>query len=180
MKWEKILLTALLDFQAGVQFRQVRLANRVPNIQQYFSDVFALKSTLTLHTRANPVLRYLKWCAQGVPGIPFEEDEIYDGFSKVLFPISAKNRIPCVTPLVLLVKKVILKIQVKCGKSTSLEKSGSFLAKRASAQIILSCGCLYKELRGDTESSKNECHCDFFTVPWYKLMLSRCGTPSPL
>ena len=78
VKWEKILLTALLDFQAGVQFRQVRLANRVPNIQQYFSDVFALKSTLTLHTRANPVLRYLKWCAQqGVPGIPFKEDEIY-------------------------------------------------------------------------------------------------------
>ena len=45
-----------------------------------------------------------------------------DGFSKVLFPISAKNRIPCVTPLVLLVKKVILKMQVKCSKSTSLEK----------------------------------------------------------
>ncbi len=40
----------------------------------------------------------------------------WDGFSKVLFPISAKNRIPCVTPLVLLVKKVILKIQVKCIK----------------------------------------------------------------
>ncbi len=37
-----------------------------------------------------------------------------------------------------------------------------------------------KDLRGDTESSKNECHCDFFTVPWYKLMLSRCGMPSPL
>ena len=78
VKWEKILLTALLDFQAGVQFRQVRLANRMPNIQQYFNDVFALKSTLTLHTRANPVLRYLKWCVQqGVPGIPFNEDEIY-------------------------------------------------------------------------------------------------------
>ena len=78
VKWEKILLTALLDFQAGVQFRQVRLANRVPNIQQYFSDVFALKSKLTLHTRANPVLRYLNWCVQqGVPGIPFKEDEIY-------------------------------------------------------------------------------------------------------
>ena len=78
VKWEKILLTALLDFQAGVQFRQVRLANRLPNIQQYFNDVFALKSTLTLHTRANPVLRYLKWCVQqGVPGIPFKEDEIY-------------------------------------------------------------------------------------------------------
>ena len=29
----------------------------------------------------------------------------YVGFSKVLFPISAKTRIPCVTPLVLLVKK---------------------------------------------------------------------------
>ncbi len=72
---------------------------------------------------------------------------IYDGFSKVLFPISAKDRIPCVTPLVLLVKKVILKIQVKCSKSTSLEKSGSFPAKRASAQFFLSCGCLYKRFK---------------------------------
>ena len=40
------------------------------------------------------------------------------------------------TPFVLLVKKVILKIQVKCSKSTSLEKNGSFPAKRASAQIF--------------------------------------------
>ena len=34
-----------------------------------------------------------------------EHIDTHDGFSKVLFPISAKNRIPCVTPLVLLVKK---------------------------------------------------------------------------
>ena len=56
---------------------------------------------------------------------------IYDGFSKVLFPISAKNRIPCVTPLVLLVKKVILKIQVKCSKSTSLEKKWFVSCKKS-------------------------------------------------
>ena len=80
------------------------------------------------------------------------------------------------TPFVLLAKKVKLKILVKCNKSTSLEKNGSFPAKRASADPVV---CT-KDLRGDTESSKNECHCDFFTVPWYKLMLPRCGTPSPL
>ena len=51
------------------------------------------------------------------------------------------------TPLVLLVKKVILKIQVKCSKSTSLKKNGSFPVKTASAQIILSCGGLYKRFK---------------------------------
>ena len=56
---------------------------------------------------------------------------LYDGFSKVLFPISAKNRIPCVTPLVLLVKKVILKIQVKCSKSTNLEKKWFVSCKKS-------------------------------------------------
>jgi len=56
-----------------------------------------------------------------------------------------------VTPFVLLVKKVKLKIQVKCSKSTSLGKNGSFPAKRASAHPVV---CT-KDLRGDTESSKN-------------------------
>ena len=68
-------------------------------------------------------------------------------FRKSCSRFRRKIGIPCVTPLVLLVKKVILKIQVKCSKSTSLKKSGSFPAKRASAQIILSCGCLYKRFK---------------------------------
>ena len=68
-------------------------------------------------------------------------------FRKSCSRFRRKIGIPCVTPLVLLVKKVILKIQVKCSKSTSLKKSGSFPAKRASAQIIVSCGCLYKRFK---------------------------------
>ena len=78
--------------------------------------------------------------------------------------MSAKTRIPCVTPLVLLVKRIILKMQVKCSNSTSLEKSDSFPAKRASAQFFCHAVVCTKDLRGDTESSKNECQCDFFTV----------------
>lgn len=78
IKWEKIMLCGLLDFEAGVQFRMMRLANRVPNFQQYFMDVFAIKSTLTLHKRANPVLRFVKWCQRdGGVAIPFQEDRIY-------------------------------------------------------------------------------------------------------
>ena len=85
------------------------------------------------------------------------------------------------TPFVLLVKKVILKIQVKCSKSTSLEKKWLVSCKKSKRPNFLDHPVVCtKDLRGDTESSKNECHCDFFTVPWYKLMLPRCGTPSPL
>ena len=82
VKWLKIVLTGLLDFQVGAQFRQMRLANRTPNLSQYFGDVFSLKSTLTLHTRANPVLRYLTWAkGRGYQGIPFRESEIYEFLS---------------------------------------------------------------------------------------------------
>ena len=105
----------------------------------------------------------------------------FDGFSKVLFPISAKTRIPCVTPLVLLVQKIILKIQVKCSNSTSLDKKVlRFLQKELAPNFFCHAVVCTKDLRGDTESSKNERQCDFFTVPRYKLMLSCCGTPSPL
>ena len=87
---------------------------------------------------------------------------IYDGSSKVLFPLLALNRNSMRDAFA--VNQLVLK------------KKGSFPAKRASAHPVV---CT-KDLRGDTESSKNECHCDFFTAPWYKLMLPRCGTPSPL
>ena len=82
VKWQKILITSLLDFQVGAQFRQMRLANRSPNFSQYFSDVFALKSTLTLHTRANPILRYLTWAkGRGYQSISFRESEVYEFLS---------------------------------------------------------------------------------------------------
>ena len=82
VKWEKILLTGLLDFQVGAQFRQMRLAKRTPSFVQYFNDVFALKSTLTLHHRANPILRYLTWAkGRGYVGIPFIENEVYEFLS---------------------------------------------------------------------------------------------------
>ena len=55
-----------------------------------------------------------------------------------------------------------------------------FLQKELAPKLFCHAVVCTKDLRGDTESSKNECHYDFFTVPWYKLMLSRCGTPSPL
>ena len=89
VKWQKILITSLLDFQVGAQFRQMRLANRSPNFSQYFSDVFALKSTLTLHTRANPILRYLTWAkGRGYQGIPFRESEVYEFLSDIAQPFA--------------------------------------------------------------------------------------------
>ena len=62
---------------------------------------------------------------------------VYDGSSKVLFPLLALNRNSMRDAFCFTCKKIILKIQVKCSKSISLEKSGSFPAKRASAQICL-------------------------------------------
>ena len=89
VKWQKILITSLLDFQVGAQFRQMRLANRSPNFSQYFSDVFALKSTLTLHTRANPILRYLTWAkGRGYQGILFRESEVYEFLSDSAQPFA--------------------------------------------------------------------------------------------
>ena len=102
-------------------------------------------------------------------------------FRKSCSRFRRKIGIPCVTPLVLLVKIVILKIQVKCSKSTSLKEKWFVSCKKELApKLFCHAVVCTKDLRGDTESSKNECHCDFFTVPWYKLMLSCCGTPSPL
>ena len=62
---------------------------------------------------------------------------IYDGSSKVLFPLLALNRNSMRDAFCFTCKKIIQKIQVKCSKSISLEKRGSFPAKRASAQICL-------------------------------------------
>ena len=70
------------------------------------------------------------------------------------------------TPFVLLEKKVILKIQVKCSKSISLEKKWFVSCKKSKRPNLFDHPVVCtKDLRGDTESSKNECHCDFFTVP---------------
>ena len=79
----------------------------------------------------------------------------YDGFSKVLFPISATTRTPCMTPFVLLVKKVFLKIQVKRSMSTSLEKSGPFPAKRATAQLFCHAVDCSKVLDDEDESGSD-------------------------
>ena len=52
-------------------------------------------------------------------------------FRKSCSRFRRKIGIPCVTPLVLLVKKVILKIQVKCSKSTSLKKKWFVSCKKS-------------------------------------------------
>ena len=44
---------------------------------------------------------------------------IHDGFSKVLFPISAKNQCPRMTLFVLHVKPILRKIRVNSNNSTS-------------------------------------------------------------
>ena len=79
LKWEKILMSGLLDFEAGVQFRQSRLAGRKPRMRTYLEDVLSTKSSDTLHTRANPVVRYLKWAAdKGIRGFPLNEADVYE------------------------------------------------------------------------------------------------------
>ena len=41
-------------------------------------DIFALKASATLHGRAGPILRYLKFCKkEGQPPFPFREDLLY-------------------------------------------------------------------------------------------------------
>ena len=109
--------------------------------------------------------------------------DLYDGSSKVLFPLLVLNRNSMRDAFCFTCKKVLLKIQVKCSKSTSLEKKWLVSCKKSKRPNSFDHPVVCtKDLRGDTESSKNECHCDslLFTVPWYKLMLPRCGTPSPL
>ena len=52
-------------------------------------------------------------------------------FRKSCSRFRRKIGIPCVTPLVLLVKIVILKIQVKCSKSTSLKEKWFVSCKKS-------------------------------------------------
>ena len=79
IKWQKILETCIIDFQVGSQIKAARFVKRTFGWNAYFEDVFAVKSTATLHSRANPILRFLKWCRlQQYIGIPFSEEVVYE------------------------------------------------------------------------------------------------------
>ncbi len=89
VKWQNILETCVIDFQAGVQIKAAKFVKREFAWRTYFDDVFSMKSTLTLHHRANPILRYLCWCrSKGHVGIPFCEELVYE-FMTVYAPESA-------------------------------------------------------------------------------------------
>ena len=55
IKWQKILETCIIDFQVGSQIKAARFVKRTFGWNAYFEDVFAVKSTATLHSRANPI-----------------------------------------------------------------------------------------------------------------------------
>ena len=95
------------DFtEKSIQSRKINPKNTKPNGHTRIGHIFksnSIDTSIYTYCRILAILIDLN--------IVLYTDQIstYNGFSKVLFPISAKNRSPCMMPLVLLVKKLYLR-----------------------------------------------------------------------
>ena len=75
-KWIGIITESLTSFDLGRRWS--RLAPLGASLAEGLKDVFAGKSTGTLHARAGPILRYVSWCHDsGVMPFPLDENTIY-------------------------------------------------------------------------------------------------------
>ena len=76
-KWAGIILVFPLAFEIGRNF-VVNSGTMANGLHETLHDVFAGKSSGTLHNRANPMIRFAAWCkANGYDPFPLDEDVCY-------------------------------------------------------------------------------------------------------
>ena len=79
-KWIGIISESLNSFDLGRRWN--RLAPLGASLAEGLKDVFAGKSTGTIHARAGPILRYIAWCHDtGGTAFPLNEGMIYQFMS---------------------------------------------------------------------------------------------------
>ena len=76
-KWAGIILVFPLAFEIGRNF-VINSGTMANGLHETLHDVFAGKSSGTLHNRANPMIRFAAWCkANGYDPFPLDEDVCY-------------------------------------------------------------------------------------------------------
>ena len=78
-KWHRIVMTDPMSFEVCRSFFQsVKSGLHHGRLQDDLKNVFAGKSTSTLHSRAGPVLRYLHYCLNSqLKPLPMSEEVVY-------------------------------------------------------------------------------------------------------
>ena len=77
-KWSSMVGPYAVHFSFGRQMQADAAEGRQNSLASVLEDIFAGKSTSTLHTRAGPVARYMSFCkSQTVPPFPITESSAY-------------------------------------------------------------------------------------------------------
>ncbi|CAE6964726.1 SLC24A2 [Symbiodinium natans] len=77
-KWSGIMLSHGEHFGVVEKVAVDASGGEPQQLSSVLLDIFALKASATLHGRAGPILRYLKFCKkEGQPPFPFREDLLY-------------------------------------------------------------------------------------------------------
>ena len=79
VKWQRIIMAHPMSFEvARAFFNSLKLGVHTGRLLDDLRNVFATKSSATLHSRAGPILRYLKFCGvKQLQPFPVLEENIY-------------------------------------------------------------------------------------------------------